>query len=205
MKATWPARSGKAPCRRPAGLCAAAACVLALGLPVGLLAGSGSARASGAEQDATAFQMTPGHTGASSDPMGPQWTEAWSATGSGPFSYALIAGGQVSTLVESSSPTLEAYKPAGDARWTGRLPWEPRPRGSRYTSGRVFEQSTDLMSSYNAANGDLDWSATIPTQYLFSSSPTAANGIVYTDGAGLGRRPGTPTASPPVRCCGPKR
>ena len=40
------------------------------------------------------------------------------------------------------------------------------------------------MSSYNAANGDLDWSATIPTQYLFSSSPTAANGIVYTDGAG---------------------
>ena len=111
MKATWPARSGKAPCRRPAGLCAAAACVLALGLPVGLLAGSGSARASGAEQDATAFQMTPGHTGASSDPMGPQWTEAWSATGSGPFSYALIAGGQVSSLVESSSPTLEAYKP----------------------------------------------------------------------------------------------
>jgi outer membrane protein assembly factor BamB len=42
------------------------------------------------------------------------------------------------------------------------------------------------MQAFDAATGVLKWSTSLTGQYLFSSPPTAANGFVYTGGAGSG-------------------
>ena len=56
--------------------------ILAATLPLVLLRemahalGSAPDAPSTTGQDAVAYQMTPGHTGASTDPVGPQWTSS---------------------------------------------------------------------------------------------------------------------------------
>ncbi len=166
-------------------------CLLALLLLFGLLAAIGPisspiAAATGVEQqDAVAFQMTPGHSGSSTDPTGPDWTVAWADNVAGPLSYPLIASGEVFALSDSASPTLYAFSAS-----TGAIIWQDSvggtPLGITYDDGQVFEQSGDLLSAFAASNGALNWSAAIPYQYYFTSAPSAENGIVFTDGAGGG-------------------
>lgn len=43
-----------------------------------------------------------------------------------------------------------------------------------------------MIFAYSALTGDLLWTTPLPRQYFFSSAPTAANGVVYTGGAGFG-------------------
>jgi outer membrane protein assembly factor BamB len=147
------------------------------------------AAASAAEQDATAYQMTPGHTGVSTDQVGPDWSKAWSVTGPGPFSYALIADRQVFALIDvSGNSTLIAYDAkTGAVNWSVNVP--VLAVGITYASGRVFLQNGlgggNYVAAYDAATGSVDWSTALPNQ-IFSSAPTAANGNVYADGASTG-------------------
>jgi outer membrane protein assembly factor BamB len=172
----------------------AAAALASFTVPMGagtvaLSSPTAAAPVSVGEQDATAYQMTPGHTGASDDQIGPDWTKAWSVVGSGPFGYALIADQQVFALIDvSGNYTLIAY----DAT-TGAVNWSVSVSrlavGITYASGRVFVQNSlgggDSVSAYDAGTGTLDWSTVVPNQ-IFTSAPTAANGDVYADGASTG-------------------
>jgi outer membrane protein assembly factor BamB len=136
-------------------------------------------------QDATAYQMNPGHTGASSDPVGPQWTSSWTKNLGGQVSYPLIADGQVFVLADSSTPTIYAF----DAS-TGTVDWTVDPVGGSfgiaYDAGRIFEQSADEMYAYDALTGQLEWSTPLSYQFSLSAPPTAANGIVYSNSFGGG-------------------
>jgi outer membrane protein assembly factor BamB len=135
--------------------------------------------------DAVGFQMTPSHTGVSTETMGPAWTKAWSVAPGGNVSDAVIAGGRVFVTSDASPGSVLAYDDT-----TGALDWQVAIGGSfeltglAYGGGKVFTQAQDLLSAYDAATGTLDWSRVLPNQYLFSSAPSAATGIVYTDGAG---------------------
>jgi outer membrane protein assembly factor BamB len=53
--------------------------------------------------------------------------------------------------------------------------------------GTVFVVTTDgLMQAFDGTTGHSMWSTQLVGQYSFSSPPTAANGLVYTGGAGSG-------------------
>ncbi len=156
---------------------------------VALSSAAADAATAPGEQDATAYQMTPGHTGASTDEVGPDWSKAWSVTGPGPFSYALIADGEVFALIDvSGNSTIIAYDAkTGTVNWSVNVP--VLAVGITYASGRVFLQNGlgggNYVAAYDAATGSLDWSTALPNQ-IFSSAPTAANGNVYADGASTG-------------------
>jgi PQQ-like domain/Fibronectin type III domain len=170
---------------------AAAAALASVMVPFGAVALTSptAAAASAGEQDATAYQMTPGHTGASDDQVGPDWTKAWSVLGSGPFGYALIADQRVFAMIDVSGYyTLAAYDAStGAPDWSVSLGWGAV--GITYASGRVFAQKGqgggNSVSAYDAETGALDWSTALPNQ-IFTSAPTAANGDVYADGASTG-------------------
>ncbi|MGA7054775.1 MAG: hypothetical protein WBZ37_26605, partial [Mycobacterium sp.] len=91
---------------------------------VALSSAAADAATAPGEQDATAYQMTPGHTGASTDEVGPDWSKAWSVTGPGPFSYALIADGEVFALIDvSGNSTIIAYDAkTGTVNWSVNVP-----------------------------------------------------------------------------------
>ena len=156
---------------------------------VALSSAAADAATAPGEQDATAYQMTPGHTGVSTDEVGPDWSKAWSVTGPGPFSYALIADGEVFALIDvSGNSTIIAYDAkTGTVNWSVNVP--VLAVGITYASGRVFLQNGlgggNYVAAYDAATGSLDWSTALPNQ-IFSSAPTAANGNVYADGASTG-------------------
>lgn len=42
------------------------------------------------------------------------------------------------------------------------------------------------MTAFDAATGSINWSTSLPGQFSFSSAPTAADGMVFTGGAGGG-------------------
>ena len=84
---------------------------------------------------------------------------------------------------------------------TGNKVWGPYELGGGYSwanaaydNGRVFALNVDgLMRALDAKSGSLLWSRQIPdpagvtTCGCYASAPTAANGIVYTSGGGVGQ------------------
>jgi outer membrane protein assembly factor BamB len=130
----------------------------------------------GAGQDAVTYQMTPGHTGASMDRVGPQWSQSWTKNLGGPVSYPLLAGGEAFVVVDSSSdPSLDAFNAS-----TGAPLWEVAvsagPSGIAFDGGRVFESSANVTSAYDAHSGALDWSI---AQTSLNAAPTVADGVLY--------------------------
>jgi outer membrane protein assembly factor BamB len=123
----------------------------------------------------------------------------WSVNLQATVSYPLIAGGKIFVLAGDSNAGSDSLY-ALDAR-TGSTLWGPVvvPNGvywwaaAAYDNGTVFvvpDSSSPFgagaMFAYSGATGQLLWSTTLTTQYLYSSPPTALNGIVYTAGAGEG-------------------
>ena len=73
----------------------------------------------------------------------------------------------------------------GSAIWS--RPLAATQFGACVRRGRVFVlNSSGLLTAFAAATGAIGWSEQLPGQRLFSSPPTAANGIVYTGDAGSG-------------------
>ena len=142
------------------------------------------------------FQITPDHAGALSLPgMNPPLAVKWSVSVGGTASYPIITGGKVFVIGAGSPSGLYALD-----EQTGQIIWaQPSPPnyggwvGAAYDNGVLFVVSqytpgfnSGAMFAFSAADGHLIWSANLPGQYLFSSAPTASNGIVYTGGAGSG-------------------
>jgi outer membrane protein assembly factor BamB len=144
-------------------------------------------------KDAVAFQMNPQHSGAvtfNSVTVPPlsSWT---SPDLGGTPGYALIANGMVYlTVTAPSGNQLIALNQSN-----GTVAWGPIAIGgaanAAYDGGLVFVLSAPSygaaeLEAYDGSSGTLKWSTLLTGQYSFSSAPTAADGFVFTGGAGSG-------------------
>jgi len=143
-----------------------------------------------------AYQVNQAHTGdISVSGLKLPLSVKWSVTLNGTASYPLILPGEVIVIDGGSPSTLEALNATdGSVLWSqpvqsGYGGWV----GAAYDNGMVFAVNYDTpgfssgsMSAFSATTGDLLWTAVLPDQYLFTSAPTAMNGIVFTAGAGVG-------------------
>ena len=146
--------------------------------------------ASSAEADA--YQIGVSHNGYSADTtIVPPLAHRWSRTFTGSVSYPLITVGKVFvTVANNGSYGTELYalnQATGATVWSQPINGLYNWSAAAYDAGRIFVLNYDgLMQAFDAATGNLDWSANMPNQWAFTSAPTAANGIVYTGGAGHG-------------------
>lgn len=143
--------------------------------------------------DAVAYQINPAHTGAVtfatiSFPATPEWTVDVGGTPS----YALIAQGMIFITVNlgNGNSQLLALDQA-----TGNTVWGPIALGgsanAAYDSGKVFVlvspfAAAATMEAFDASSGQQLWSTLLVGQYSFTAPLTAADGYVYTGGAGSG-------------------
>jgi len=140
---------------------------------------------------AVAYQLNAGHTGVTADSVAASPTKRWSDVFPGGVSYPLIVGSRVYVTVAHASTygtTLYALQAGTGAKlWSVNLGGTYYWSGLTYAAGRVFTVNYDgVMEAFDAVTGATDWSTQLPDQYAFSSPPTAANGYVYTGGAGEG-------------------
>jgi len=149
---------------------------------------------------AVTYQINASHTGINNTKgLVPPLAVKWSVNLNATVGYPLIAEGKVFVLAgDSNSGQVNLY--ALNAK-TGKTLWGPVNipeyaywwAAAAYDNGVVYVVpdsapgfSSGAMFAFNAKNGKPIWSATLPGQYLFSSPPTAGNGMVYTAGAGSG-------------------
>jgi outer membrane protein assembly factor BamB len=149
---------------------------------------------------AVTYQINATHTGAiQTKGLNPPFAVKWSVNLNATVGYPLIAEDKVFVLAgDSDSAQVSLY---ALATATGKTIWGPVaiPEGAywwaaaAYNNGVVYvvPDSTEGFSSgaiyaYSAKTGKQIWSANLSGQYLFSSPPTAGNGMVYTGGAGSG-------------------
>jgi outer membrane protein assembly factor BamB len=124
-------------------------------------------------------------------PLSLKWSRDLSASGVMSISYPLIAQGLVfvtTTTKNNYGTTLMALdEDTGMTVWSTPISGTYYFANAAYDSGKVFVVNFDgLMKAFDAATGTLLWSVDLPDQYAFTSPPTAANGIVFTGGAGSG-------------------
>ncbi|MGH8337705.1 MAG: PQQ-binding-like beta-propeller repeat protein, partial [Gammaproteobacteria bacterium] len=148
---------------------------------------------------ALGFQITPDHAGFISMPgFQPPLQVKWTANFAGTAGYPIIIAGKVFAVDggNGSSPSTLYALDAG----TGATLWsQPVPAGYggwvgfAYENGGLFGVVNDTpgvqsgaMFAFSAKDGHQVWSTELPGQYLFTSAPTARNGMVYTGGAGTG-------------------
>ncbi len=144
-----------------------------------------------ASVDASAFQINAAHSGSVTFanllplPSAP----TWSVDVGGTPSYALIADGKVFVTVPVSGGGSEVL--ALDQA-TGATVWGPvlvaGTANAAYDNGRVFvviaSGNAATMEALDAGTGAVDWSTLLSGQYMFSSAPSAGDGMVFTGGAG---------------------
>jgi outer membrane protein assembly factor BamB len=141
---------------------------------------------------AVAYQLNQAHTGFSPDPLASKPQVQWSLPLPGPVSYPLIVGGSIYVTVANVSTSGSSLYSLNAA--TGATQWGPVALGGTYhfsgiayDAGSIFAVNDNgLMTQYSAATGAPGWSTQLSGQYMFTSVPTAANGYVYTGGAGSG-------------------
>jgi outer membrane protein assembly factor BamB len=119
-----------------------------------------------------------------------KWSLDLSGNGVTSISYPLIAQGLVfvTTATTNGAGILVAVdEHTGTTIWTADVGGTYEVAYAAYDSGKVFAVNFDgLMKAFDAATGTLLWSVSLPGQYAFTSPPTAANGMVFTGGAGSG-------------------
>jgi outer membrane protein assembly factor BamB len=148
---------------------------------------SGGQVALAAPDQSTAYQLDIAHDGHVPDSaLATPLTQEWSVALPGAASYPLVVNGMV--FVTAADKTLHALNQAtGSTVWShfigGIFPWS----GLAYDRGQVFAlNSSGLLTAYDPTTGSVGWSESLPGQSFFSSAPTAAGGIVYVGGAGVG-------------------
>jgi outer membrane protein assembly factor BamB len=139
------------------------------------------------------FQITPTHTGATTTAgLKPPLKVKWSVNLGGAASYPIIVGGKVFVIGGSTSTIYALSAKDGHTIWSQSQPsgwgnWI----GIAYENDRIFAvpsgaNGAGAMAAYAAKDGHQVWTTTLTTQYVYSSPPTALNGMVYTGGAGSG-------------------
>jgi outer membrane protein assembly factor BamB len=138
--------------------------------------------------NAVSYQLNPAHTGVTHFPVaGFPSAAKWQVSLGGPPSYALIADGKVFVTANVAGDTqLIALDQV-----TGKTVWGPiilsGQSNAAYDGGNVFVVGAGgLMQAFGGGTGKSLWTVNLTGQYSFSSAPTAANGIVFTGGAGDG-------------------
>ena len=150
---------------------------------------------------AVTYQINARHTGATLiSGLRPPLKIKWSVDLGATVSYPLIANGKVYVLAGcDGAGKVNLYALNG---LTGAIDWGPIEilegaycwAAAAYDHGMVFVVpdssspfgSSGAMFAFDANDGHQIWSVLLSGQYLFSSPPTALNGIVYTGGAGVG-------------------
>jgi len=75
---------------------------------------------------------------------------------------------------------------SGATRWS-RSNGAPRWMAPAYDRGQIFVlDNNGILTAMEAATGTTSWTAQMPNQHWFDSAPTAAEGIVYVGGSGVG-------------------
>jgi outer membrane protein assembly factor BamB len=162
----------------------------------GIVFGSDKSFATFRKDESVAFQNNVVHDG--SDPASPlvppltvKWRRNFSASGVTSISYPLIAQGRVFVTTSTGYTTHVQKLMALDAV-TGTTIWSANVNSdfpfanAAYDSGKVFVvNSYGTVKAFDAATGAMLWSIVLPGGGLFTSPPTAVNGIVYTGGAGI--------------------
>jgi outer membrane protein assembly factor BamB len=164
-----------------------------------LCAGLTFAAVAGADPNdlSVAFQVNVAHSGVQTDAaLVPPFARRWRVTLPAQVSYPLIAEGEVFVTTGDNSTSVRSLyaldQATGQVVWSRTLPITYPWSNAAYDDGRIFVVgntvccSGGLMFAYSAATGDLLWTSQLTGQYMFSSPPTAANGIVYVGGAGIG-------------------
>lgn len=141
---------------------------------------------------ATAFQQDARHDGLAGGTALPTTLhQAWSRNFGAPASYPVIVGGRMFVTVQTPDVKAAAY---GLDAATGRTVWGPVTltgtypfAALTYAGGRLFVvDNSGLLQALSPATGARLWSRQLPGQYSFSSTPVAADGLVFTGGAGIG-------------------
>lgn len=136
--------------------------------------------------ESTSFAIDPAHDNAQlADTVASPLTPAWTATFTGPVSYAVVAGGLAIVAAGTAPSTVTAL----DVR-TGAVVWGPLVFGDRvllaYDGGLVF--ALDLrarLSALDVATGQRRWLAELGTGIALDlAPPVASNGSVYINGFG---------------------
>jgi outer membrane protein assembly factor BamB len=138
-----------------------------------------------APPDATAYQITVDHAGAttSGGVLALQLAPRWTVTLPAASAYPLIVGTNVFAVANGLLYAFDVQ--TGVAVWGPTQ--VPSAIGATYDGGKIFVVSTaGLLSAFDSATGTPGWSVQLPGQYAFSSPPTASNGTVYVGGAGSG-------------------
>src|SRR5207248_2483751 len=148
----------------------------------------------GGTDQAVAYQIDPGHSGAQGqDSLTPPLKQQWAIDFPGPVSYPLIAGGKVFATVRNDAP--DNTNAAGTALYaldesTGHSVWGPtdlggqgRWSGATYENGRIFAQNNNnLMRSFDAGSGNQLWAGQLPWGQDEVAPPTARGGTLYAAG-----------------------
>lgn len=175
--------------------------VAALAVVASLMA---SSVATFANQPAVAYQIDPAHSGSQNDGLTPPLAQRWSrelGTSSSTISYPLIVDGKVFVLVDNGLNNNGTNLYALDQA-TGATVWGPFEdkighfsfAALAYDAGRVFVLNYDgVLRAFDAATGTMVWQTFLFGEYPdhrilweFLTPPTAANGMVYVSGVGLG-------------------
>jgi outer membrane protein assembly factor BamB len=142
---------------------------------------------------AVAYQLDPAHDGdQTGNPITAPLSQAWSINLPGSISYPLIVNGVVyvtaGSAADGNGTTLYALDQAtGTTLWSHPLGGLYAWSGLSYDAGQVFTVNySGTLTAFNAATGATVWSRALPGQSAFTSPPTAADGYVYTGGAGSG-------------------
>jgi outer membrane protein assembly factor BamB len=155
---------------------------------------------------AVAYQIDVAHSGVQTDSaLSPPFSRRWLTTLPAQVSYPLIAEGKVFVTAGSTTdnatrtPRLYALdQTSGQVLWSQTLPLLWSRANAAYDAGRIFVSGVNpdlgkpglsdagVMLAYSADTGNLLWRTELPSQYIFTSAPTAAHGVVYVGGAGLG-------------------
>lgn len=143
--------------------------------------------------DAVAFQINPQHSGAvsfTSVTLPPPGTWTSPDLGGTP-SYALIANGKVYVTVSAPSGTELVALDRSSGAIVGGPVAITGAANAAYDNGSVFVISAPSfgaaqIQAYSGDLSSLEWSTLLTGQYAFSSAPTAADGYVFTGGAGSG-------------------
>lgn len=167
--------------------------------PGGGTASAGSfaiAAAPASPPQSVAYQIDPAHSGRAlfGVPLVFHGSPAWSVTLGGAASYPLIAGGKVFVLTRGSSTGGYGTQLYALDLASGAIAWGPTAIGGTYywsglafENGRIFVLNYDgQLSVFDSATGTAGWSVKLPYQYAFSAAPTAAHGVVYVGGSGIG-------------------
>jgi outer membrane protein assembly factor BamB len=195
------ANGGRNPARALAfgGVRARVGALLLVAAAVGGGLPAAAARAS-TDDLAVAFQINVAHSGVQADAaLAPPLVRRWQVSLPGAVSYPLIAQGMVYVTIGipyTGKTMLYALdQSTGSVVWSQPLPYSLLPwANAAYDAGRIYVIASSnpicchnsSMNAYDAATGAPLWTTELYGSFMFSSAPTAANGVVYTGGAGDG-------------------